>query len=115
MSFDWADNTFEAIANGELPDFPTWDFNTNFILGMTEAQISISDMMERGTCLFRCLFYKRYGTQSKGMETTAGTSNRDIDMENVEEEPEENELRLWPGGGKWRVKKRSPLRVMTLA
>ncbi|KAI9647345.1 hypothetical protein NHQ30_003730 [Ciborinia camelliae] len=113
MSFNWADDTDEAIAAGELPDFAT-DNNilTNVFTELAEIQVDISGMVSCGTSLLRCLFYKKWGMHYMGRETAAREPNNDGE---IKMEKEKLPARLWPGAGKWRVKKRSPLRVVMLA
>ncbi|KAF7868442.1 hypothetical protein EAF04_004974 [Stromatinia cepivora] len=112
MSFNWADDTDEAIAAGELPEFAgckTMLFN--FLGDITEIQVDVGEMISCGTSLLRCLFYKKWGMQNMGMETAERERISDDEME----EKEKEEAMLWPGRGKWRVKRKSPLRMVMFA
>ncbi|KAJ8070892.1 hypothetical protein OCU04_001251 [Sclerotinia nivalis] len=61
MSFNWADDTDEAIAAGELPEFA--GSNTilfNFLNEVAEIQVNVGEMI-----------YKKSGMQNMGMEVAA--------------------------------------------
>ncbi|TEY81825.1 hypothetical protein BOTCAL_0031g00170 [Botryotinia calthae] len=107
MTFNWVDDTNEAVAAGELPDLASDAINLNDPFNdVTDFQLNISEMIACGTSLLKCLFYKKFGIQNMGKEWAA--------KEKVEE-LKKQEARLSPDDGKWRVKSQSPLRKVMLA
>ncbi|ESZ90379.1 hypothetical protein SBOR_9236 [Sclerotinia borealis F-4128] len=111
MSFNGVDDTKDAITAGQLADLTLNDnTDTNWFSDMAAFGVRICKMASKNTSLFRCLFYKKWGMLRMG----TGTVARGL-RERRPERVMSQEQKLWPGGGKWIVKKRSPLRAVMMA
>ncbi|TGO59737.1 hypothetical protein BCON_0041g00010 [Botryotinia convoluta] len=107
MTFDWVDDTNEAVAAGELPDLASDKSNLDDSLkDMTKFQVNISGMVACGMSLLKSLFYKKLGILNMAMEIEAKEKVEALELQ---------EAKLWPGGGRWRVKNQTPLREVMLA
>ncbi|APA06102.1 predicted protein [Sclerotinia sclerotiorum 1980 UF-70] len=99
MSFNWADDTDEAIAAGELPEFAgSYKIPFSILNEIAELRANVGEMI--------C---KKLGMQNPGAEVPGREGITDDEVK------EKKEAKLWPGRGKWRVKRQSPLRMVMLA
>ncbi|EMR80611.1 hypothetical protein BcDW1_10771 [Botrytis cinerea BcDW1] len=107
MTFNWVDDTNEAVAAGELPDLASDAINLNNSFNdVTDFQVNISGMIDCGISLLKCLFYKKFGIQNMGREMAAKEKVAELEAQAAKSSPDD---------GKWRVKTQSPLRNVILA
>ncbi|CAD6446969.1 afbb97ed-4fb7-49ee-b8ef-5ffcc7f7bb0c [Sclerotinia trifoliorum] len=97
MSFNWADDTDDAIAAGELPEFAgSYKVPFSILNEIAELRANVGEMI-----------YKKLGMQNMGKELAA----RDDITDDEAKEKRKKEAKLWPSRGKWRVKRKSPLNI----